>query len=413
MKFSLRNIPLDSMKVVILLMLAFNLFVLSFIMIYKSYDADEVNNIEVLDKNGDVKNTKVKEVEKSKKIENFINDIPDDKLIEEVDINKEISSVLIKEENKYESHIFNYETGQEENIDDLIIPEKKEAFYEKIKELIYLKYPSFIADVISKMDGQNVYNIKENEIVIYFYGYEIVPLVNEELLLKVNYNEVKDFINFKGNLDEVYENEDGFKIDGNKKLISITFDDGPSGLTRGLVDNLSANKVHSTFFIVTNKLDKSRDTVLYTYNHGNEIGYHSYAHKSFKKEALENILNEYNSSNELLKTITGMNFALTRPPYGAINDSVKSNLDTSFILWNVDTEDWRYKDVDYLVDYVLTHAKAGDIILFHDIHQTSVEAIKIILPELYVRGFQAVTVSELAKAYNVNLEAHGVYTNFK
>ena len=117
-------------------------------------------------------------------------------------------------------------------------------------------------------------------------------------------------------------------------------------------------------------------------------------------------------SNEILKNITGTTFSLVRPPYGSIDANVKNALDASFILWNIDTEDWRHKDVDYLLNYVLENVNAGCIILFHDIHKTSVAAIEKILPYLYVEGYQAITVSNLAKNYNTSLESHKAYRYF-
>ena len=83
------------------------------------------------------------------------------------------------------------------------------------------------------------------------------------------------------------------------------------------------------------------------------------------------------------------------------------------ILWNVDTEDWKNKDSEYLVNYVLENIKDGDIVLFHDIHETSVEAIPNLLKELYVRGYQSVTVTELANIKNKELVSGEIYRSIK
>ena len=88
---------------------------------------------------------------------------------------------------------------------------------------------------------------------------------------------------------------------------------------------------------------------------------------------------------------------------------MKNAVPTAFILWGIDTNDWRYKDLNYLVNHVLENAKDGDIVLFHDTYKTSIEAIKKLLPELYVRGFQAVTVSKLAEEKRVKLENNKIY----
>ena len=354
-----------------------------------------------------------KNIVRSSKIDNYISSLENESLVEEINIKKEITSVLTIKDNKYQSKIFNYETGEELSIDDLLKEDKKEEFWNKITELVYLKYPNFIADVISKNDRENVYFLKDNELIIYYYDYEITPSLNEDIFLTVNYNEIKDYLNINVDLDSFYNNEDGSVINTNKKLVAITFDDGPGPYTNKLLDILNANKAHATFFMLGNNLEKYRSVVLNVYNSGNEIGYHSYAHTNFKRQDIATIKSELDQSNAILKNITGTTFNLIRPPYGSLNSEIKEELDASFILWSVDTEDWRHKDSEYLLNYVLENIYAGAIILFHDIHTSSVDAMAKILPYLYVEGYQVVTVSDLAKNYNVTLEPHKVYRYFK
>ena len=354
-----------------------------------------------------------KNIVRSSKIDNYISSLENESLVEEINIKKEITSVLTIKDNKYQSKIFNYETGEELSIDDLLKEDKKEEFWNKITELVYLKYPNFIADVISKNDRENVYFLKDNELIIYYYDYEITPSLNEDIFLTVNYNEIKDYLNINVDLDSFYNNEDGSVINTNKKLVAITFDDGPGPYTNKLLDILNANKAHTTFFMLGNNLEKYRSVVLNVYNSGNEIGYHSYAHTNFKRQDIATIKSELDQSNAILKNITGTTFSLIRPPYGSINNEIKEAIDASFILWSVDTEDWRHKDSEYLLNYVLENIYAGAIILFHDIHTSSVDAMAKILPYLYVEGYQVVTVSDLAKNYNVTLEPHKAYRYFK
>ena len=354
-----------------------------------------------------------KNIVRSSKIDNYISSLENESLVEEINIKKELTSVLTSKDNKYQSKIFNYETGEELSIDDLLKEDKKEEFWNKITELVYLKYPNFIADVISKNDRENVYFLKDNELIIYYYDYEITPSLNEDIFLTVNYNEIKDYLNINVDLDSFYNNEDGSVINTNKKLVAITFDDGPGPYTNKLLDILNANKAHATFFMLGNNLEKYRSVVLNVYNSGNEIGYHSYAHTNFKRQDIATIKSELDQSNAILKNITGTTFSLIRPPYGSINNEIKEAIDASFILWSVDTEDWRHKDSEYLLNYVLENIYAGAIILFHDIHATSVDAMTKILPYLYAEGYQVVTVSDLAKNYNVTLEPHKAYRYFK
>ncbi len=348
---------------------------------------------------------------KSLKIEKYI--ASQDNLVGAIDFDEKFTSVVSMEDDRYISKLFNFKTGEEVSIESILKPESIDLFWNKVSKLLYLKYPEFIASSLENHDKTNSYYLKENELIIYYYDYVVEPEPLEELSLHVNYNEIKPYLDITVKLDNTYENEDGSKIDVNKKLIAITFDDGPGVYTSNLVDTLVKNKASATFFMLGKNIKNYKDTVLKVHNMGMEIGYHSYNHKNFKRQKLDDIISEFNESNEVLKSITGEAFHLIRPPYGSINNEIKEALDATFILWNIDTLDWKYRNSDYLTNYVLENAKEGNIILFHDIHKTSVEAIEKLLPALYVNGYQVVTVSKLAEAFNTNLEKHKTYRLFQ
>ncbi len=345
------------------------------------------------------------------KIANFVAQYKQDSIVFYDNFDHKVTSLVVKEEDKYESFMFDYLTGEELATENIIKKNKQEEFYQKINELIYLKYPAFIADVLVNHENK-VYCFEKNSLIIYFYDVVTDPQVEEELFLQVNYNEIYKYLDFTVELDENYEKDDGNKIVDTKKHIAITFDDGPSKYTASLVDILDANKAHCTFFFLGSKLLSSEDKIKKVFASEHEIGYHSYAHKNMKRQKKDDIINEYNTSNEILKGIIGQEFTLTRPPYGSINNDIKQTLDTPFILWSIDTNDWRYKDVDYLVNHVLDNVEDGSIILFHDSYETSIKAIEKLLPELYVQGYQVVTVSKLAKLKDEVLENHQTYRHF-
>lgn len=354
--------------------------------------------------------------EKTKKVS--VSDINDyenmqDNLVSRIDFDDKITNIVSIVDDRYISKLFNFKTGEEVSIESILKNDMVDAFFKKVKELLYLKYPKFIASKLELLNKTNSYYLKENELIMYFYDYEIEPMVSEELSLHINYNEIKEYLDITVKLDNTYENEDGNKIDKNKKIVALTFDDGPGGYTSNLVDTLLDNKASATFFMLGKNLNNYKDTVKKVYNNGMEIGYHSYAHKNFKRQKLQEIKEEFNKSNSILKSITGSTFKLIRPPYGEINEKIKNSLDASFILWNIDTLDWKNKDSDYLTDYVLKEVNDGNIILFHDIHKTSIDAINKLLPLLYVNGYQVVTVSKLAEITGTNLELHKTYRYFK
>ena len=122
-------------------------------------------------------------------------------------------------------------------------------------------------------------------------------------------------------------------------------------------------------------------------------------------------MEELAKTNEVYKEITGQNITITRPPYGAIDNSIKEGVDTIFVKWNVDSLDWKEKTK--FIDNIMNVVDDGDIILLHDIHETTVNGLSTLLPLLYSKGFQVVSVSELASIKGFNMENKNVYFKFK
>jgi peptidoglycan/xylan/chitin deacetylase (PgdA/CDA1 family) len=326
-----------------------------------------------------------------------------------------ISEAIFQQENgTYKSYFINVENGNLLKISDLIKMDHYENFKNKIKELVALKFPKFIADSLNYGNGTMTYILKETELIIYFYDFSISPKPQEELTLTVDYHEIKDDVNFPVHLKDEYENENGFNYDPAKKTVALTFDDGPNGSkTLKLVELLTQNKMHATFFMVGNRMASAPNVITEVLKSGNEIGSHSYNHKNLTRLKKEALIEEESSTNTIYKSITGQDLKLLRPPYGNVNNTMKENLNLIFINWNLDTEDWRYRDVDHIYQSVLNNVKDGDIILMHDLYDTTVAAVEKLMPELYVRGFQVVGISELANLKGVTLETHEVYRQIK
>lgn len=313
-------------------------------------------------------------------------------------------------ENKYLSKIYDYNTKKELKITDLIKEESIEDYFNKINELLYLKYPYYIADELIKNYGSNSYIFKDNELIIYFNDYNID--IDELLLLHVNYNEIYKYLNFTVSLDHEYQNESGYDYKKDKKTVSFTFDDSPNkNKTNRLVEILDNNYATATFFMVGEQMEYNKDLVSMVYNSHNEIGSHTYNHKNLKRMTLEEIENDYKKVNDLYFSITGDTIKLFRPPYGIINKNYQSS--TAYILWSVDTLDWKYRSSDYIINKVLDTIQDGDIILFHDKYNSTITAVEELLPILYKKGFQVVSVSKLAELKNKTIETNNIYHNIK
>ena len=187
------------------------------------------------------------------------------------------------------------------------------------------------------------------------------------------------------------------KIDKNKKMVALTYDDGPSIYTPRILKTLKENNSVATFFVVGNRVPMYSDTVKKAYGMGCEIGNHTYEHKILTRADAAGIRNQVSRTNVAVKKITGTAPIVMRPPGGAVNNMVKSQTGMPMILWSIDTLDWRTRNAASTKTAVLDHVKDGDIVLMHDLYEATANASTTIIPTLVERGYQLVTVSELAE----------------
>ncbi|KUO02947.1 hypothetical protein AQJ67_20035 [Streptomyces caeruleatus] len=181
------------------------------------------------------------------------------------------------------------------------------------------------------------------------------------------------------------------------KCIALTFDDGPAmPETSTLLTYLARYKARATFFTVGQNVAAHPDLVRAASRAGMEIGNHSYSHPDLTKLTPEQVASQLNRTSAAIEAATtGRTPTLFRPPYGAINATVRGATRLSPVLWDVDTEDWKYRDADKVARTVIDKARRNDVVLMHDIHPTSVAAIPRILRTLTARGYHFVTVSHL------------------
>ena len=201
------------------------------------------------------------------------------------------------------------------------------------------------------------------------------------------------------------------KIDPNKQMMALTFDDGPGERTHEILDMLEKYDAHATFFMQGIHVSKYANEVKRMRDIGCEIGNHSYNHPQLTGEA-DGGASQVAKTNELLKQACGQSATVLRPPYGAVDDKVKAAVGMPMILWNIDTLDWKTRDTQSTIDNVLNTADDGDIVLMHDIHSSTVDAALQLIPKLIENDYQLVTVSEMAEARGTVLQNGKVYTDF-
>lgn len=205
----------------------------------------------------------------------------------------------------------------------------------------------------------------------------------------------------------------GRVLDPDKKAIALTFDDGPSKQTRKILATLAEYDGRATFFTVGERLDDYSETLQMIYDSGCQIGMHTYSHANLRKLSKSEILDEINKTNDLIYKYTGEYSHLVRPPYGAVNDTVKATVEQPMINWSIDTRDWESRDANSVYNEIMNNVEDGDIILMHDLYASTAEAVSMVVPDLVAQGYQLCTIDELFKLKGIELTAGKVYLSAK
>lgn len=280
----------------------------------------------------------------------------------------------------------------------------------KINEYISKNYNEFKNNnsnyelELSELNIDSTYDLVNNRYVkIYIekYQYSAKDKKEETSDISINYDTLKKIFTNDTGIEGVKEDKNikysmyNRVIDPNKKVIALTFDDGPSIYTESILNVLNEYEANATFFVIGNKVKYYRDTLIKILNYGNEIGNHTYNHKLLSKLTDDELLNQISKTQELIKEYTGFTPILFRPSYGTLNKNQEKKINLEIVLWSIDTLDWKYKNSKKIAKKAISKAKDGSIILMHDTHKRDIEALKIILKELQKENYQFVTVSEL------------------
>ena len=187
-------------------------------------------------------------------------------------------------------------------------------------------------------------------------------------------------------------------VDG--QYIAMTFDDGPSAaLTPKLLDILKERHIHVTFFLIGENAKAHPEIITRAVAEGHEIGNHSWDHPNLAKKSDEEVRSQLNRTKEAIAAAIGKPSDLMRPPYGSVTAAQKKwihdDLGYQIILWDVDPDDWKRPGSEVVERRIVEGTRSGSIILSHDIHPGTVQAMPSTLDTLLAKGFKFVTVSEL------------------
>lgn len=198
------------------------------------------------------------------------------------------------------------------------------------------------------------------------------------------------------------------------KYVALTFDDGPSGrFTRRLLEGLEANHAHATFFLCGYRLEDYGELAQDIRRGGHEIGLHGYSHDSMANMSAGTLSREL--SDTLARLPEGCVVNVMRPPGGAAGGSVAQvakERNLSIVSWSVDPKDWADHDAELVYRRLLEQTEDGDVILMHDMSDSSVDAALRLVEELHRQGYQMLTVSQLAMLRLTQLKPGAVYHCF-
>jgi peptidoglycan/xylan/chitin deacetylase (PgdA/CDA1 family) len=187
-------------------------------------------------------------------------------------------------------------------------------------------------------------------------------------------------------------------VDG--PYIAMTFDDGPSGPnTPRLLDIAAKKHIKLTFFLIGENAAHYPQLVQRELAEGHEVGNHSYTHPDLARMSDDAVRSEIQKTQDAIINASGYKPILMRPPYGALTPRqrlwVSQDFGVKIILWDVDPLDWKRPGPSVVASRIIAGTRPGSIILSHDIHSQTVDAMPVVFDTLLAKGYKFVTVSEL------------------
>ena len=380
--------------------------------------------------------------EQSSEIKERLNDVSKGLVEGSLNFDKDIKEVVFYGVEEKESNFANVNEVNVKKVSHKVESKKVESANESIVSSIYLDKDNKKFTLSSLFSSSNAAKQKflskiKQQLVVKGLSEEdinaiIIKLRDQDVATwKFTYDEAKFKIEVDENklglksvdipVNDLYKYIDGTYLKGadlekyneyikkrSRKAVALTFDDGPNPNTTPVaLELLKKYNAKATFFMVGRSVAGNEDIIKRVVAEGHQIGNHSWSHPLLTKVTLEQAKSQINDTTEALKKASGQDIHIMRPPYGGINSAIQAAVDQSFILWDIDTLDWKNRNTASIMKEV-QKTQSGSIILMHDIHQTSIDALPSVLQYLTEQGFELVTIDELM---GDQLELHQKYTN--
>ena len=286
----------------------------------------------------------------------------------------------------------------------------------KAKDLLLKELTSFLQDkklekekidqLVKGFSDQDLsawnFDYKDSQIIL--YPSQAVENVDEIALPVSSFFEV---IQSSYLLDKDAELYKAYYEKKNRKVVALTFDDGPNpATTNQALDTLSKYGIKATFFVLGKNVSGNEEILKRMKADGHVIGNHSWSHPVLSKLSLDEAKKQLTDTEDALTKVLSSSSKLMRPPYGAITDDIRNGLDLSFIMWDVDSLDWKNKNEASILTEIQREVKNGSIILMHDIHAETVHALPKVIDYLKGQGYDFVTIPDLLDS---RLKSHQLY----
>ena len=204
-----------------------------------------------------------------------------------------------------------------------------------------------------------------------------------------------------------------YSVETEEKKVALSFDAAWGNEdTQQILDTLEKYNVKVTFFMTGGWVEKFPEDVEKIYKAGHDLGNHSENHKNMSQLSNEECQNELMKVHEKVKTLTGTEMNLFRPPYGDYDNEVIKNAKACgyySIQWDVDSLDWKDYGVDSIIKTVTEHKSLqnGSIILMHNGAKYTAEALPQVIEKLQEMGYEIVPISELIYRDDYHLDVTG------
>ena len=272
---------------------------------------------------------------------------------------------------------------------------------------------SKIITTISK--GETVKILKKNAAKSDGYTWHKVKYNSKTGFIVSKYIKTNKSTNNINTTNTIISKKSDRKIDPSKPMVALTFDDGPNGtVTPKILDTLEKYGVVATFFDLGSCMKNYPKVSQRAESIGCEVESHTYSHSNLATLSAKQINSDISKAEKIYEKTLGHMPTMVRAPYGSVNTRVKSTINYPLINWDIDTLDWKSRNKNSIMKEIRKFKNYdGRVILMHGIYSSTLEAVKILIPELQEKGYQFVTVSEMAEYKGVELKAGKLYCNFR